>query len=225
MNPFLFAFLIAAFVLFGASNWAQHFVASKLARWLYQNRREVWRGLGRPGTFFFKGEPDNGYLARTSALQLLAQGTWVGGYRKKLAGTEAEAYLRRRRVAGWISILSMVLFAAGMVFGIAQAGHRESMMETAQEWARFKDLPPTASNIEIRTKGSSFTREFTIRFRDSPAHIKSWIATSPGPASVVPVVDHEGWATYTYPAGSGAEFAEVKISPSGDAVHIRTYWS
>ncbi len=70
-----------------------------------------------------------------------------------------------------------------------------------------------------------FTREFQISFRDSPANIRRWLALSPGPAAASPTTDPSGWHIYNYPAGGGAGFSEVRVSPSGDEVRIRTYWS
>ena len=103
--------------------------------------------------------------------------------------------------------------------------NRASAIEATKEWARLADLPSSKSNLRIQTSGSSFTRTFTVSFRDSPAAIRAWIAASPGPASVAPSTDSSGWQIYTYPAGGGATFSEVRVSPSGDEVQIEASWS
>jgi hypothetical protein len=102
---------------------------------------------------------------------------------------------------------------------------RESAISTTKEWARLDDFPTSARNLNIGTTGSAFTREFTISFHDSPGNIRAWIAASAGPGSAKPTVESDGWTVYSYPAGSGARFAEIRVSPSGAEVRIRTYWS
>jgi hypothetical protein len=70
-----------------------------------------------------------------------------------------------------------------------------------------------------------FTREFQMSFRDSPTNIRMWLASSPGPAATSPTTDSSGWLIYNYPAVGGAVFSEVRVSPAGDEVRIRAYWS
>ena len=70
----------------GIASGILHFAATaKLAKWLLLHHREVWRGLGRPGTTFFKGEPDNGCLRSNSALRLIVKGCGLTGIRERLS--------------------------------------------------------------------------------------------------------------------------------------------
>lgn len=103
--------------------------------------------------------------------------------------------------------------------------NRPSVISSTKEWARLADFPATMSDFRIETGGSMFTREFQITFRDSPANIQRWLASSSGPATTSPTTDPSGWLIYNYPAGGGASFSELRVSPSGDEVRIRTYWS
>lgn len=134
----------------------------------------------------------------------------------------------------WFAAGCLALFlAAGLVVLIAfaflvfPAGRTDqaSAIATAREWGRLAEIPATASILKSEALGSSFSREFRVTFHDTPANIRSWISASPGPASATRSVDDSGWTLYEYPAGGGAAFAEIRVSPEGDVVRIRTFWS
>jgi len=134
----------------------------------------------------------------------------------------------------WFAAGCLGLFlAAGLIVVIAlaflvfPAGRTDqaSAIATAREWGRLAEIPATASILKVETKGSAFTREFVVTFRDTPANIRTWIASSPGPSSAERMIDASGWTTYEYKAGGGALFAIVTVSPAGDEVRIRTFWS
>ena len=141
------------------------------------------------------------------------------------------------RVSGkrrWIVGSCLGLFLATCLVIIAvvwmlpsSGGHpyRNSALATSQEWARVARIPQTATSLNVEAKGSAFSREFEITFRDKPVNISTWISASPGPSSTTPSVDDSGWTVYSYAAGGGAVFAEIRVSPQGDEVQIRTYWS
>jgi hypothetical protein len=103
--------------------------------------------------------------------------------------------------------------------------NRASSISVTKQWARLADFPTTHTDLRVQTSGSMFTREFEIVFRDTPANITKWIEGSPGPSSVEPTTDSSGWRIYSYPAGDGALFSEIHVSPAGDEVRIHTYWS
>lgn len=134
----------------------------------------------------------------------------------------------------WLGAGCLGLFlAAGLVVVIALAflvypsgpATQTSAIATAREWGRLAEIPATASIVKTEATGSAFTREIVVTFRDTPAHIRTWIASSPGPSSATRSVGASGWTTYEYKAGGGAQFAEVAVSPAGDEVRIRTFWS
>lgn len=126
-----------------------------------------------------------------------------------------------------------LLLAAGLVVVIALAflsypsgpANQRSAIATAREWGRLAEIPATASIVKTEATGSAFTREIVVTFRDTPANIRIWIASSPGPSSATRSVDASGWTVYEYKAGGGAQFAEVAVSPAEDEVRIRTFWS
>src|SRR5687768_11734023 len=117
-DPVLFCFLLAAFVLMMISGIIGFVATARLAKWLCHHHREIWRELRRPGTTFFKGEVDNGYFSRTSALNLMWKSMPLGDYHRKLAKDDtAQRYLRQHRLAGRWAVVFMVLFAFGMLVG------------------------------------------------------------------------------------------------------------
>lgn len=136
---------------------------------------------------------------------------------------------RRLLFGGCLSICFLgivVMIGAGwLVLSPNSPINKSSAIRSTKEWARLSDFPATMSDFHIDTGGNMFTREFRITFRDSPENIRRWLASSPGPASATPKTDASGWLIYDYPAGGGAVFSEVRVSPSGDEVRIRTYWS
>ena len=134
----------------------------------------------------------------------------------------------------WLGAGCFGLFlAAGLILVIALAflifptgpANQASAIATAREWGRLAEIPATASILKAEATGSAFTREFAVTFRDTPANIRTWISSSPGPASATRSVDASGWTIYEYKAGGGALFAEVTVSPTGDEVRIRTFWN
>lgn len=124
-------------------------------------------------------------------------------------------------------LVAGLMMVAGAIFFFAPGGDDRdgTAIETAREWARFQPIPPSARALDVEVMGSAMTREFKITFRDSPANIRSWIAASPGPSSVTPTLDADGWKVYDYPAGRGAVFAQIRVSPDGGQVVISTCWS
>lgn len=130
---------------------------------------------------------------------------------------------------GCLGIILLGLAAAVVIgfyfFASPERLDRDSAISTTKEWARLDDFPASARILNVETTGSAFTRELTLSFQDTPENIRSWIAASAGPASAEPTIDADGWTVYHYPAGGGAQFAQIRVSPSGTEVRIRAYWS
>ena len=136
---------------------------------------------------------------------------------------------RRLLIGGCLSVcilgIIVTIGVGWLVLSPESPINRSSAISSTKKWARLADFPETKTDFRIETGGNMFTREFQISFHDSPANIRRWLASSPGPAAVSPTTDPSGWQIYNYPAGGGAVFSEVRVSPSGDEVRIRTYWS
>jgi hypothetical protein len=81
MAVVLMLIFISSFV-YGA--WGDR-AAEKFLKWLYTHKRQIWRELGRPGTFFFKGDPDNSFLSRASAWASLKRSGGLKEFHRKLS--------------------------------------------------------------------------------------------------------------------------------------------
>jgi len=117
-GPVISCFLVVTFGLMMISGIMQDVATSRLAKWLYHHHLPIWRELGRPGTTFFKGEPDNGYFSRTTALQLMMKGMPLNNYRRKFAkDEEVQRYLRQHQLSGRISAVFLIIFIIGIFVG------------------------------------------------------------------------------------------------------------
>ena len=103
--------------------------------------------------------------------------------------------------------------------------NRGRTLDTIQTWSKTADLPDSCTDLTVETAGGMFTRSFILEFRDSPQNIEAWIAAGPGPSSIKANINGQGWKVYSYPAGGGAVFCEVSVSPKGNLARIRTHWS
>lgn len=126
-DPAIFYFLLLMFGLSWASGFAQFAATARLAKWLFHHQPKIWRELGRPGTTFFKGEPDNGYFSRTSALQRMFKSMPLRDYHRKLAKDDAaQRYLRQHQMAGRWSAICLGLFIIGIFCGVIRDKQRRS---------------------------------------------------------------------------------------------------
>jgi hypothetical protein len=126
-DPAISWFLLLMFGLSWASGFAQFAATARLAKWLFHHHPKIWRELGRLGTTFFKGESDNGYFSRTSALQWMNKIMPLHDYRRKLAKDDAaQRYLRQHEVAGRWSAICLGLFIIGIFCGVIRDKQRRS---------------------------------------------------------------------------------------------------
>lgn len=123
--------------------------------------------------------------------------------------------------------IAMALITGGiwMVLDPNSPLNKPSAIECACEWARLNPLPVPSSAVHVETKGSMFSREFTLTFTGERKDILAWLNASPGTqnpyrdsASVLDM--HQ-----TISPGGGAQFAEIAISEQGTKVVIHVYWS
>ena len=97
-------------------------------------------------------------------------------------------------------------------------------MALVLEWGRIARFPSSASNVSIKTAGSSFTRSFRASFVAPEQDILSWIQDSPGlnDAMLKELLDNKVW--YSIIPGGGANQAEVTIDCILNKVEIYVSW-
>ena len=111
------------------------------------------------------------------------------------------------------------------VFDAESRLNRESSFAAVYEWVRIDPIPSSATNISISTRGTAFTREFTLQFDAPKDKVLTWLKESPGPSETVPTTKPNGAKHYEIKPGSRATKAEIFVSPNGEHVRIHTYWS
>lgn len=117
---------IALSVTFGLSficGCIQRHTLGGFVRWLHAEEPAIWRQLSRPGTTFFKGNPDNGYLSRTLALRILSrmmsQAVPLAGYAKLQEGYPGYSYIQAYRFwsrlgAFFLFVFVVLVFVGGL---------------------------------------------------------------------------------------------------------------
>ena len=108
---------------------------------------------------------------------------------------------------------------------LANSLNRNSAIRATQEWGRLDAFPVPTSDLEVKTSGSMFTREFLITFSGDPQRIQDWVDKSPGTKGLVPVKDANGWWLYKIQPGGGAAAAELRLSPDKSKALVRAAWS
>jgi hypothetical protein len=121
--------------------------------------------------------------------------------------------------------------AAGVVaMGIAnwalEKRNWNSGVSAALEWSRMLPVPASATNINLQTSGSMFSRSFVLEFDAPLADIEKWFAASPGTTgkSFDTVIQDKLGKVYDIKPGGGAQRANLTIIPSGH-VRIDVSWS
>jgi len=120
-------------------------------------------------------------------------------------------------------LLAFILLATIGYFVVQNANYH-SALEATKEWAQLNEFPETAKNLNVKTQGSMFTREFTVEFDAPIADIEKWLRDSPGPKNVTPTTNGS-IRHYDIDPGGGAQHAELELDESTGHVKINTYWS
>lgn len=114
--------LLTVFIFSGVTSTLHHRQVNQLAIWLFHHKKHLWIKHGRPGTHFFKGEPDNGVINRFSALKGLYRTIKTPQFRKRLREPEVRKFFRKFDLYGRLSTRSLILFVA-LVFFLAATDH------------------------------------------------------------------------------------------------------
>ena len=101
---------------------------------------------------------------------------------------------------------------------------QQEMMTIILEWGRFAPFPVNATNVSIKTEGSSFTRSFRASFTASKQEILAWIKDSPGineaVSEAVSQESSDNKVKYIISPSNGANSAEVTIDFTLNKVDI-----
>ena len=101
---------------------------------------------------------------------------------------------------------------------------QKEMMALVLEWGRLSPFPASATNISIKTEGSSFSRSFRASFIASKQDIQSWIKDSSGLNETTPDELSDNKVQYIIASGGGANKAEVTIDYGSNQVEIYVSW-
>lgn len=116
----------------------------------------------------------------------------------------------------------LILGVSGYLY--LQNANYHSGLDATKEWARLNDFPATATDVSVETKGSMFTREFTVTFVAPLKDITSWLNQSPGTKDVTPTTAGSV-RKYEIQPGGGAQHAELEVDERTRTVKINAYWS
>jgi len=132
-------------------------------------------------------------------------------------------------LAGIIVLIIPIAFAVSF-FGSSNSrdnqdfAKQKEMMALVLEWGRLSPFPASATNVSIKTEGSSFTRSFRASFTAPKQDIESWIKDSPGLNETTPDELSDNKVQYIIAPGGGANRAEVIIDYSLGQVEIYVSW-
>lgn len=109
--------------------------------------------------------------------------------------------------------------------GIVLPWHRQNAIETTCQWGGLVPLPESATDIEVTTNDSMFTRGFRITFTASDSAIDDWAKKSLRLGQALPkttgAVDHYE----IYPGEVGSNGGWVEIDRAAHRVKIQMSWS
>src|SRR5262245_7230240 len=108
--------------------------------------------------------------------------------------------IRRVFLAGLVPIL-------GAGYAVVHYRNRASAIATTQQWARLAAFPVNSSVLDVRVKGSMFTREFEVSFSASSEVIARWIEQSPGLREARISTNADGSKHFLIRPGARAAFA------------------
>src|SRR4051812_36160977 len=92
--------------------------------------------------------------------------------------------IRQRKLAACVIAAGLLLLVGAVVAW--ERWEKNSAIEAALDWTRMSPIPAAATNTEVVTKGSMFTREFVVTFQLPQKQLQQWLAGSPGTKGATP---------------------------------------
>ncbi|NEZ61347.1 hypothetical protein D0962_00925 [Leptolyngbyaceae cyanobacterium CCMR0082] len=102
---------------------------------------------------------------------------------------------------------------------------QQHMIDVAWEWGNFAPIPPEATDLQIMTSGSSFSRTFKGSFSAERSILEKWIQDSPGLNLDEGTRLESGKFRYTISPNGGAGFGSVDLDPQGNMIYFTVSWS
>ncbi len=123
-------------------------------------------------------------------------------------------------IFGFIILFLLIAFS---VVSYKQYDQKE-IIKITQEWANLTPFPENAEITSVEKLGSSFNREFRVKFTAPKNDIRKWLNNSQGTSTVTPE-KNEGIEKYSIKPAGGAQFAEVIYNTKTNEIYIKVYWS
>jgi hypothetical protein len=123
-----------------------------------------------------------------------------------------------------LSVGLIALFMPSNAQDAADPSKRLEMVRITLEWGRLAPFPVTATDFDIKTEGSAFTRSFRGSFTDAPERVEAWIAASSGVNRADCTQTTEGEKCLLRTA-KGVSYGEVVVSPNKCRVTFYVAWS
>jgi hypothetical protein len=127
-------------------------------------------------------------------------------------------------IACLVGLLSCIVLSSSNSRDNQDHAKQAEMMALVLEWGRLAPFPASATNISIKTEGSSFTRSFRASFIATKQDIETWMNDSPGINEATPEEISKNKVQYIIEPGGGANWAEVTIDFASDKVEIYVSW-
>lgn len=101
--------------------------------------------------------------------------------------------------------------------------NKQAAIDTALEWGGLSSLPVQAADVDVRTKGSMFSRKIILRFACAPRELAAWIARNKKLATMHYRLQNGTKAYEICPGEAGAHGGTVVVE--GQIVKIEMSWS
>ncbi len=137
----------------------------------------------------------------------------------------------KRRTCLLFAVIALCVLGAvlgALFYSLNRQANVDSAIKAAREWGRLAPFPESASDLDVVTKGSMFTRAFRVTFQAPSDDVEQWKENSPGLRECAAEMIDASTKKCVIDPGEGAAYAEVVITMLGDEmslVQVYVYWS
>ncbi len=126
------------------------------------------------------------------------------------------------KILSLIFIVFIAIMYLNFFSNIVFPWKKEEAISTTLNWGGLSKLPDSIKKLEIEQRGSTFTRQFIIKFNADQKEIKKWILNSKRLKNNVPKINYKTKIYEIYPGENGAMGGKVEIE--GMKVLINISW-